>query len=164
MTKGAALQAFFSRFMDAYASNAVPEDVTFPYLTYDAVFDAWGGAPVSMTVNMWFYTTGEAVPNAKVQELSEALGIGGATIQCDDGYIWLLRGSPWCQSLADETDRNIKRRYVNYCCEQLVLTCCRLTKHAKTPVFICDICPRFLLCVKLCAKRAPIRAPKMRGE
>ena len=46
MTKGAALQQFFGRFMTAYASNAVPDDAVLPYLTYDAVFDAWGGGAV----------------------------------------------------------------------------------------------------------------------
>lgn len=113
MTKGAALQQFFNEFLPAYATNAVPDDVKLPYLTYDAVFDAWGGSPVSLTVNMWFYTTSEAVPNAKVQELSEALGIGGKMLSIDGGYIWLTRGSPFCQSLADDTDKNIKRRYIN---------------------------------------------------
>lgn len=49
MTKGAALQQFFGQFMTAYASNAVPDDAVLPYLTYDAVFDAWGGGAVSLT-------------------------------------------------------------------------------------------------------------------
>ena len=47
MTKGAALQQFFGRFMTAYASNAVPDDAVLPYLTYDAVFDAWGGGGIA---------------------------------------------------------------------------------------------------------------------
>ena len=49
MTKGAALQQFFGRFMTAYPSNAVPDDAVLPYLTYDAVFDAWGGGAVAVT-------------------------------------------------------------------------------------------------------------------
>ena len=85
MTKGAALQQFFGRFMTAYPSNAVPEDAVLPYLTYDAVFDAWGGGAVSLTVNMWFHTTSEAVPNAKALELSDALGIGGVDISSQTG-------------------------------------------------------------------------------
>ena len=57
MTKGAALQAFFSQFMDAYAASAVQEDVTFPYLTYELITSAWDGGEVGLTVNLWFYTT-----------------------------------------------------------------------------------------------------------
>lgn len=50
---------------------------------------------------------------AKARELAEAIGLGGKLIPCDGGAIWLRRGSPWCQNIADESDENIKRRYVN---------------------------------------------------
>ena len=121
MTKGAALQAFFSQFMDAYAASAVPEDVTFPYLTYELITSALDGGEVGLTVNLWFYTTSEAVPNAKAQELSDAIGYGGVTLPCDGGFIWLKRGSPWCQNLQDDTDQNIKRRYINVTAEYMTL-------------------------------------------
>jgi hypothetical protein len=121
MTKGAALQAFFSQFMDAYAAASVPEDVTFPYLTYELITSAWDGGEVGLTVKLWFYTTSEAVPNAKAQELSDTIGNGGVTIPCDGGFIWLKRGSPWCQSLRDDTDSNIKRRYINVTAEYMTL-------------------------------------------
>ena len=113
MTKGAALQAFFSRFMDAYAVSAVPDDVTFPYLTYDNPTSSFGSGETSMTVNLWFYTTSEAVPNAKAEEISKALANGGERLKCDSGYIWLYPGSPFCQSIKDETDPHIKGRYLN---------------------------------------------------
>ena len=121
MTKGAALQAFFSQFMDAYAASAVPEDVTFPYLTYELITSAWDSGEVGLTVNLWFYTTIEAAPNAKAQELSDAIGYGGVTLPCDDGFIWLKRGSPWCQNVLEDTDPNIKRRYINVTAEYMTL-------------------------------------------
>lgn len=121
MTKGAAIHSFFSRFMDAYAASAVPDDVTFPYLTYELITSAWDSGEVALTVNMWFYTTSEAIPNAKAQELSEAIGYGGIALPCDGGFIWLKRGSPWCQSLSDESDKNIKRRYINVTAEYMTL-------------------------------------------
>ena len=122
MTKGEALYNFFSGFgMAAYASSAVPHDVTFPYLTYDNVIDAWGGGEVSITVNLWFYTEGEAMPNAKAEQVSAAIGLGGKILPCDEGYIWLKRGSPWCQNLSDEVDKNIKRRYINVTAEYFTL-------------------------------------------
>lgn len=118
MTKGAALHEFFSSFgMDAYAASAVPDDVIFPYLTYELITSAWEGGEVGLTVNLWFYTESEAIPNAKAQELSEAIGFGGVTIPCDGGFIWLKRGSPWCQSLSDEANPTIKRRYINVTAE-----------------------------------------------
>lgn len=119
MTKGAALQAFFSQFMDAYAASAVPDDVTFPYLTYELITSAWDGGEVGLTVNLWYYTEGEKAPNDKTQEISVAIGYGGVTIPCDGGYIWLKRGTPFCQSLTEENDRSIKRRYINITVEYL---------------------------------------------
>lgn len=122
MTKTAALYQFFSGFgMPVYATTSVPDDVTFPYLTYDLITSAWEGGEVGLTVNLWFYTESEAIPNAKAEELSKAIGLGGVTIPCDGGYIWLKRGSPWCQSLSDETSPTIKRRYINISAEFLTL-------------------------------------------
>ena len=122
MTKAAALYNFFNSFgMPAYATTSVPEDVIFPYLTYDLVLDNWGGGEVSTTVNLWFYTASEAIPNAKVQEISEAIGYSGKVLECDEGYIWIKRGSPWAQSLSDDTAPDIKRRYLNVTAEFFTL-------------------------------------------
>ena len=105
MTKAAALHQFFSGFgIDAYALTSVPDDATFPYLTYQLAVSAWEEGDVNITVELWFRTESEAVPNAKAQQLSEAVGPGGRILPCGGGYIWLRRGSPWCQSLRDEAD------------------------------------------------------------
>lgn len=120
MTKAAALHQFFSSFgMTAYTATSVPDDAVLPYLTYELSTSAWQGGEVGLTVNLWFYTESEAVPNAKAQELSQAIGLGGKILPCDGGYIWLKRGSPWCQSLKDETSPTIKRRYLNVTAEYL---------------------------------------------
>ena len=115
MTKAAALQAWFEQFLPAYTTANVPEDVVFPYLTYELVTDAWNGdeGTAALTVNLWFYTESEKVPNAKAQALSAALGIDGVRLRCDEGFIWLQRGSPFCQSIRDDTDSKINRRYIN---------------------------------------------------
>lgn len=121
MTKGAALQAFFEGFdLAAYPATSVPDDAGSKYLTYTPVFDAWGGGQVPITVNLWDRTTSEATLNAKAQELSDAIG-GGKFLPCDGGAILLTRGSPFCQSLADDTDPTIKRRYINITAEFLTI-------------------------------------------
>lgn len=122
MTKGAALYQFFSGFgMEAYPTANVPEDAVFPWLTYDLVIDSWTGGEVSISTNLWFYTESESVPNAKAQEIADAIGSSGKLLPCDGGYIWLKRGSPWCQSLKDETNATIKRRSLNITAEYLTL-------------------------------------------
>lgn len=121
MTKGAALQSFFNSIMTSYVETAVPDDATLPYLTYDFVTSSWGNGEVNLPVNMWFRTTSEKEPNAAVERLSKAIGLGGIQLSCDDGVIWLKRGSPWAQSLTDETDKTIKRRYINITAEYMTL-------------------------------------------
>ena len=121
MTKGAALQSFFDSIMTSYAASSVPENATLPYLTYELITSAWNGGEVGLTVNMWFRTTSEKEPNAAVDKLSKAIGLGGVQIPCDDGVIGLKRGSPWAQSLTDETDKTIKRRYINVTAEYLTI-------------------------------------------
>ena len=79
MTKNKALYAWLNEFMPFYRASSVPDDVEFPYGTYEYIEDAWGGGEVSMTVNLWFHTTSEAVPDEKAQELSRRIGYGGVT-------------------------------------------------------------------------------------
>lgn len=118
MTKEAAIQAFFSRFgLPAMTSAAVGNDQTFPYLTYDLATGAWGDGETAIGVNLWFYTESEKIPNEKARELSAAIGMGGVLLPCDGGAIWLKRGVPFCQSLHEESDPNIKRRYINVSAE-----------------------------------------------
>ncbi len=118
MTKAAALHKFFSSFgLTAYTTASVPEDAVFPYLTYELATSAWEAGEVSITVNLWYHTESEKVPNDKAEELSRNIGLGGKILSCDGGYIWLKRGSPWCQSLRDEADNAIKRRYINVTAE-----------------------------------------------
>ena len=102
-------------------ASSVPDDVEFPYGTYEYVESAFDGGENGMTVNLWFETEKEAEPDTKAQELSERIGYGGTIIPCDGGYIWLKRGSPFCQSVVDTTNINIKRRYINVTAEYLTL-------------------------------------------
>lgn len=119
MTKGQALYRFFSSFgLTAYPSTAVPDDAEFPFLTYESA--AGGFEEVStLTVNLWYYTESEAAPNAKAQELSARIGMGGILLPCDGGAIWIRRGTPFSQSVRDDSDSSIKMRYINVTAEFL---------------------------------------------
>ena len=122
MTKEQALYQFFNSFdIVGYRNTSVPDDVIFPYLTYDVPISSFEEDPVSITLNLYYYTDSEAVPDAKAEEIRNAIGMGGKMLYCDGGAIWLKWGSPWCQSLVDETNRNIKRRYINITAEYLTI-------------------------------------------
>lgn len=115
MTPEAAVYKFLAGFgIPAYASSSTPDQAEFPYITYDLVLGSWGRTEVNVPVNVWYRTDSEAVPNAKVREIAEAIGLGGVTVPCDDGMLWIKKGSPWAQSVTiDGEDEKVKRRYVN---------------------------------------------------
>ena len=115
MTPEAAIYKFLAGFgIPAYASSSTPDQAEFPYITYDLVLGSWGRTEVNVPVNVWYRTDSEAVPNAKVREIAEAIGLGGVTVPCDDGMLWIKKGSPWAQSVTiDGEDEKVKRRYVN---------------------------------------------------
>ena len=122
MTKNKALYSWFNRFMDFYRASAVPGDVEFPYGTYEYIDSAFDDGEVGLTINLWFRTESEAVPDEAAQDLSKRIGYSGVLIPCDEGYIWLKRGSPWCQSLTYAEDPAIKRRYINITAEYLTFS------------------------------------------
>lgn len=122
MTAGAALHRFFSGFgIPAYLVTSVPDRADMPYLTYEYAVGVFDGGEVSLAVNLWYYTDSEAAPNQKAREISEVLGVSGYVLPCDGGYIWLKRGSPFCQAVADAENGDIKRRYINLSAEYLTM-------------------------------------------
>lgn len=112
MTKDVAIHSYFNGFMKSYPVTSVPKDATFPWLTYELVTGAWNDVPVSVTVNMWFRTDSEVIPNQKADEFRRYIETNDI-ITCDDGRIWVKTGEPWCQSVKEESDDAIKRRYIN---------------------------------------------------
>lgn len=123
MTPEAAIYTFLNGFgIPAYASSSVPDRAEFPYITYDLVLGEWGQPEVNMPVNVWYRTDSEALPNAKVREISQAIGMGGVTLPCDGGMLWVKKGSPWAQAVTVEgEDEKVKRRYVNINIEYLTI-------------------------------------------
>lgn len=119
MTKAAALYNFYSSFgLTVYEENSVPEDASFPYLTYNVSTGSFG-EDNAMYINLWYRSTSWTGINAKTEEISTAIGRGGKVIKCDDGAIWMKRGSPFAQSMGDPEDDLIKRKYINITAEFL---------------------------------------------
>lgn len=112
MTKASALHSFFSSFgLPAFVDTSVPDTAELPYLTYSGASDAQFGE-VSLTVRVWYYSDSESIPNEKAEEIGREID-SMHPIPCDGGYLWLRRGSPFCVSRNDPTNKNIKLRYMN---------------------------------------------------
>ena len=117
MTKAAAIYQFWSGFgLTAYEENSVPDDAKFPYITYQLVTDSFD-REVSATASLWYRSESWTDINAKTEEISQKISRGGKVISCDGGAIWLKRGQPFAQSMGDESDDLIKRKYLNITAE-----------------------------------------------
>lgn len=121
-TKAATIYEFWNSFeMPAYEENSVPtgEDAPkFPYITYQLVTDSLGNE-VAMSASIWYHSTSWVEANAKTDEVSRAIGLGGKILDCDGGKIWIKRGTPFAQNMGDESDNLIKRKYLNITAEYL---------------------------------------------
>ena len=119
MTKAAAIYQFWSGFgLTAYEENTVPTDAVFPYVTYQLVTDSFD-REVAATASLWYRGESWTAINAKTEEIARFIGGGGCLLDCDGGFIWLKRGTPFAQNMGDESDDLIKRKYINVTVEYM---------------------------------------------
>lgn len=117
MTKASAIYQFWNSFgLTAYEENTVPDDADFPYITYQLVTDSFD-REIPVTASLWYRSESWTAINAKTEEISQRISRGGKIIPCDDGAIWLKRGQPFAQNMGDESDKLIKRKYLNITAE-----------------------------------------------
>ena len=117
MTKAAAIYQFWNSFgLTAYEENSVPDDAAFPYITYQLVTDSFD-SEIQLTASLWYRSESWTGINAKTEEISQKISRGGKIIPCDGEAIWLKRGQPFAQSMGDESDDLIKRKYLNITAE-----------------------------------------------
>ena len=117
MTKAAAIYQFWNSFgLTAYEENTVPTDAAFPYITYQLVTDSFD-REIPLTASIWYSSESWTAINAKTEEISQKISRGGKIISFDGGAIWLKRGQPFAQSMGDESDDLIKRKYLNITAE-----------------------------------------------
>ena len=117
MTKAAAIYQFWNNFgLTAYEENSVPDEAAFPYITYQLVTDSFD-REIPLTASIWYRSESWTGINSKTEEISQKISRGGKIIPCDGGAIWLKRGQPFAQSMGDESDNLIKRKYLNITAE-----------------------------------------------
>ena len=117
MTKAAAIYQFWNSFsLTAYEENSVPGEAKFPYITYQLVTDSFD-REIPLTASLWYRSESWTAINDKTEEISQKISRGGKIIACDGGAIWLKRGQPFAQSMGDESDDLIKRKYLNITAE-----------------------------------------------
>lgn len=113
MDKMQALHAFWSQFgWKAYDETSVPDTAELPYITYEASSDNFDH-PIAQTVSLWDRSTSWARIETIRNTIEYAISRGGVAIPFEDGAIWLKRGSPFTQRMADDSDDTIRRIVIN---------------------------------------------------
>lgn len=116
MDKEQALYSFWSGFnLPAYDETIAPEDATFPRITYETSTDSFG-TEIALTASLWYYSTSWADITKKAHEISAFIGMGGKVIKTNDGAIWIKRGTPFAQRMADSND-SLRRIVLNISAE-----------------------------------------------
>ena len=119
--KTQALYNFFSGFeLPAYEENAVPTGAnapTLPYITYATATSGFDDN-VQISASLWYKGYSWEGADRKAAEINAALAHGGKMIPYTGGALWIRRGTPFAQHMADEND-TIRRIYLNLTAEYL---------------------------------------------
>lgn len=106
MDKQQAFYSLWSSFgVPAYDENRVPEEATYPRITYQVIVDCLD-EPVFPTATLWARGTSWTWLDAKLKEISDHVE-DMLPLQINEGYIQVSKGTPWAQRVTDPSDRMI---------------------------------------------------------
>lgn len=111
MNKSQIVHSFWNSFnIPAYDENTVSPVTTLPHITYFFASDNFDH-PVEMNASLWYRSTSWQDISNKADEIALVIG-DGLILPVDGGYIWITRGRPFAQRMADSDD-SIRRIYIN---------------------------------------------------
>lgn len=111
MDKMQAIHKFWSSFgLTAYDQNTVPDNAQMPYITYDVSVGALDDTVV-LTGSLWYHSTSWKEISEKSEAIARMIGSGYYIDKVNDGYVWITRGRPFAQRMADE-NRDVRRIYI----------------------------------------------------
>lgn len=110
------LQTLWSSFgLTAYDESTVPTGKNapaFPYITYSVAVDSIGNS-VPLTASLWYRSSSWKAATEKSEQIGADIGLGGKLLHYDGGALWIKRGTPFAQRMADDSDDMIRRVYLN---------------------------------------------------
>lgn len=122
MDKWQALQSFWSDYgIPAYDENSVfsgEKSPNMPYITYEAATGSID-SDVLLSASLWYKSTSWAQISQKADEIAADIGMGGKIVPYDGGAMWIKRGQPFSQRMAESGDDTVRRMYLNISVEFL---------------------------------------------
>lgn len=121
MDKQQAYYYLWSNFgIPAYDELSVPDNASLPYISYQVILDDLD-APVFPTASLWYRGTSWNGIDAKLAEIASYIE-NMKPIALDEGFMYVTKGSPFAQRMADDSDRTKKRYVLNLGIEFLTKT------------------------------------------
>ena len=120
MDKAQALQSFWESFdIPAYDETTVPENAVMPYITYAVHTDSIGNV-TNMYASLWYHSTSWKDISIKTEQIAKRIvEMQPPTIKFDGGRLYIAKGTPFAQRMADPSDSMIRRMYINIQAEYL---------------------------------------------
>lgn len=120
MDKAQALQTFWESFgIPAYEQTTVPETATMPYITYSVSMDSLDNV-VNMSASVWYHSTSWKDISEKTEQIARYIvSMNPPSIKFDGGRLYIAKGTPFAQRMADPNDDMIRRMYLNIQAEYL---------------------------------------------
>ena len=114
MDKEQALQKFWESFgIPAYNDTTVPDDAVMPYITYSVSTDSLDSV-VNMNASLWYHSTSWKDISEKTEQIAEYIvNMNPPAIKCNGGGVYIAKGTPFAQRMADPSDSMIRRMYLN---------------------------------------------------
>lgn len=112
MDRWEAQYSFWASFgVPAYEENSVPDldEVTFPYITYQAVSSPFDGDAM-INASIWTRSTSWLVADNLSDAIETRLKNGGAVVPYTGGILWYTAETPFAQNMGDPDDDRIKRK------------------------------------------------------
>lgn len=114
MNKSQAIQSFWESFeIPAYDELTVPDNATFPYITYNVKTDSIGNICL-MSASIWYRSTSWKEVSDKAEEIAEYIvKMTQTSIEIDNGRLYISKGTPFAQRMSEPSDDMVRRIYIN---------------------------------------------------
>lgn len=114
MNKLQTLDAFWNSFgWPAYNEYSVPDDVEYPYITYNVVTSDLD-YPVSTYANIWDRSSSWENISLKMLDIERYITtMNPPAIKFDTGRLYITKGNPFSERMQEPNDEMVKRIYIN---------------------------------------------------
>lgn len=116
MNKEQAIHSFWSSFgwtaIDEQSAYDESMDIKYPYISYEVAV-AELDEPISLAADLWDRSTSWKNVTEKSEEIAKRIK-AQSPIPLKEGYMWITKGTPFAQRMAEDTGlADVRRVHIN---------------------------------------------------